>query len=90
MWLYSISVVGYPPVSYSVLAKRLAGKSDPKMTYFVSSGTLKTNSISQRTYLDHLFVCGFVNIVLMCLVGYFFHFVISLRDAPLTALDSFR
>jgi len=31
----------------SVLAMRLAGKSVPKMTYFVLSGTLSINSVNQ-------------------------------------------
>jgi len=32
---------------YSLLARRLAGKNVPKLTYFVSSGTLNLNSVSQ-------------------------------------------
>jgi len=35
---------------FQVLAKRLAGKSVPKITYFVSSGTLNLNSIHQSPY----------------------------------------
>jgi len=31
---------------FSLLAERLAGKSIPKMTYLVSSGTLNLNSVS--------------------------------------------
>jgi len=34
------------PSAFPVLAKRLAGKSVPKMTYLESSGTLHLNSVS--------------------------------------------
>jgi len=36
---------------FSVLVKRLSGKSVPKMTYFVSNGTLSINSVNPFVFL---------------------------------------
>ena len=43
LWLFSRLLV----LSFSVVAKRLAWKSVPKITYLVLNGTLSLNSVNQ-------------------------------------------
>jgi len=50
---------------FSVLAKRLAGKSISKMAYFVSSGALNFNSVNQSVYACNVCGCQFAIWVLV-------------------------